>query len=289
MGNGSKITTTNRDMSIAILNSKMILIDTGTIINGITPDEEGQLAIPIDSTASKLANNMYMANQSKTGWVHAFRSIIGLVKWGRVVPTTSTLADNFEGVLKGGTLQGTFTGYVAITTTRPARAKWTSGAVSGNPAGYSVGRAVALGQDSCYFIGTIATDGTTVRVYFGFHSSVGALLADSDDPLNALSGFVLGKITTSANWQILRNDGGGVTVAVDTGVLVVANTEVTIEIFSDPANARWGWSINQGAVTFYTTDIPLSTALLDWATMVRTNSAAARLNETSHAVVMSQR
>lgn len=103
------------------------------------------------------------------------------------------------------------------------------------------------------------SDITNSRSLMGFVGST--TQPTGDDPLNALNGFMFGKISTSGNWVIIRNDGTQASVVADTGILADINTH-TIELIGDFANIRWGSSFDGGDVTWYTTEIPGATSLL---------------------------
>lgn len=82
----------------------------------------------------------------------------------------------------------------------------------------------------------------------------------------AVAGFLFRFSSAAADTtlKILRNDNAGTAVTVDTGLTLVANTPVTIEIIADEPNTRMGWAINEGTVTYYTTDIPANTQSLNY-------------------------
>lgn len=83
-----------------------------------------------------------------------------------------------------------------------------------------------------------------------------------DDTLNAGNGFLFGMSTTSSvsasHWLILHNDGTGATVVEDTGITFDANVH-TIKLVADESNTRFSWSLDGGAYTHVTTDIPAAT------------------------------
>jgi hypothetical protein len=107
--------------------------------------------------------------------------------------------------------------------------------------------------------GTIST--TNTRLYVGFKSST--TVPTGIDPLNALHGWMIGYKETDSNYQVVCNDGTGVTLFADTGVPKTVNP-VTIELFMDETVPRAAYSINTAHPVFLTNTatFPGSTAPL---------------------------
>ncbi len=101
---------------------------------------------------------------------------------------------------------------------------------------------------------------TTVQGgWWGFSSSSSDPTGDTDG--DAKSYFMLGFRTTDSNFQIIRNDGSTPATYVDTGIAI--NTTVrTWELVADETGTRWGWAVDGGAFTYYTTIIPAATTVL---------------------------
>jgi hypothetical protein len=95
--------------------------------------------------------------------------------------------------------------------------------------------------------------------WFGFTSSTTDPTGDTE--ATAKSFFAVGFRTTDTNYQIIRNDGSTPATYVDTGV-VVNTTLRTWELVGDETGTRWGWAVDGGAFTYYTTIIPAITTLL---------------------------
>ena len=63
-------------------------------------------------------------------------------------------------------------------------------------------------------------------------------------------------------------------VVVDTLLTLAIDTPVTVEIIADEAGSRIGWAVNEGAVTYYTTDIPAANTYLNYFNIIETKTAA---------------
>ena len=77
-----------------------------------------------------------------------------------------------------------------------------------------------------------------------------------DDAFNGTYAFVIGTISGSPNFQIMRNDASSGTVLADTGIAVDTNIH-EVRLVGDEANTRFSWSLDGSAYTHYTTDVPL--------------------------------
>jgi len=92
-----------------------------------------------------------------------------------------------------------------------------------------------------------------VRGYIGFVANSADISGDSW--MDSKSGIVFGFRSTDTTFQIIRNDGSATATYVDTTIPL--DTVVrTIEILADDVNTRWGWRINGGVTTWYTTAVP---------------------------------
>lgn len=117
----------------------------------------------------------------------------------------------------------------------------------------------------------------TIRFTVGFSASAD-LPVDSDIILpTAVAGFVFYfSSTITANLEVRRNDAAGSSVNVSTGTPIAVNTPITLEIITENANSRMGWRINEGATTFYTTDIPAATTSMNYFVQVETKTTAGK-------------
>ena len=103
------------------------------------------------------------------------------------------------------------------------------------------------------------------RHFLGFHT--GTIPDNDDNFLNNLQGFAIGYQddvaggSPNTHCQILRNDGDATTDKVSTGIAIAASTVFTFELVGDATNSRWGWNVNGGAFTYYTTDVPTTSSL----------------------------
>jgi hypothetical protein len=97
------------------------------------------------------------------------------------------------------------------------------------------------------------------RFFLGFNST--DVPTGSNTYLNNQSGFALTyqydtAETEDTTWIINRNDGDASEDKVSTGINLTSTTPFTFELVGDTANNRWGWNVNGGAFTYYTTEIP---------------------------------
>jgi hypothetical protein len=201
----------------------------------------------------------------KYGWIYGVSSTLGGV---------GGLFANYTAATGNGTNSNQFDN------TYGAGIRYVSGATSGNNAGFRVNRAITIRglnfRLSCAF--KIAQTGTDFRYYIGLTTGTGAD-PTGDDPLNALSGYMFGLITTNANWVIMKNSGSGAGTYTSAG-LAAPNANIhTLTIQADDANSRIGWSFDGGAFTYDTTLIPAQTTQLTVTAETQTNTAAARNHE----------
>lgn len=152
---------------------------------------------------------------------------------------------------------------------------YASGAVDGNDAGARLGVHTPCRRDqNCRLKMKFQLDAVDLtRLFIGFQS--GNALLTGNDPLNALSGVLVGLTSkaSATNFEIMHNDGAGATVVVDTGV--AANTGVnTIEI--NTVATGFQWIINGSEGTVLTADIPAAATPLSALFQVETNEAVAK-------------
>ena len=98
------------------------------------------------------------------------------------------------------------------------------------------------------------------RFFLGFHT--GDIPTGSNTYLNNLVGFGITyqydtAETEDTTWIINRNDGDTTEDKITVTAQTLANTApFTFELVGDATNNRWGWNLNGGAFTYYTTEIP---------------------------------
>lgn len=107
------------------------------------------------------------------------------------------------------------------------------------------------------------TSSVNYRVVVGFTSDVTADYG-SDSALANKSCFMWFKETADTVIQIGRNDGDATQDKDNTAITLsqTNNSVNTIRIFADNVNSRFGISLNGGAASYYTTEIPASTTRL---------------------------
>lgn len=132
-------------------------------------------------------------------------------------------------------------------------ANYTTSTTSGNKGGARVNQPSILREYNPRIKMKLTLNNTTLcRYYLGFAPTAELT---SDDPLNTLDGFLFGYIATAgSNYLIMHNDGSGATVSDDTGTASTGVREV--RLVCDNTNSRFSWSIDGGAYTHVTANIP---------------------------------
>jgi hypothetical protein len=115
-------------------------------------------------------------------------------------------------------------------------------------------------------------DTTNTRLYIGMSSAVAD--PSGDDPLNALSGALFGKVSTDASWAFMHNDGSGVTVVDDSGIAADTNIH-KIEVMGN-SSGSFTWQLDEGAINTVTTEIPASATQLQPFVEIETVDANAK-------------
>lgn len=173
------------------------------------------------------------------------------------------------------TFQGTAASVDKVTT------EFNTAATTGSQAGFlgtsaatTGGYFVCLSQNPRFKCSFYFDALTNKRFAFGF---LGANTVPASDTFlaTAIPGFIFRySSTTDTALQLFRNTNSGTATQVNTGLTVAANTKITIEIVGDSANSRWGWAVNEGAFTYYTTAIPTASQYLNYAFQMEAKTAA---------------
>jgi hypothetical protein len=110
---------------------------------------------------------------------------------------------------------------------------------------------------------SLPTAVSTLRVFFGFTSTVAAP-ASNTEPLNALSGVMFGYDSgVDGNWHIYQNDGTGGSDSTTVAAIAAADTAShTYSIKADNANTKFQYSYDGGAYTDINTTIPAASTTL---------------------------
>lgn len=206
-------------------------------------------------------------------------------------PDTASGGSNW-GLWAGGSRQGTglfssaltfgtLTGFQGSNTSNQPTTDMATGTTTGNTAGFqgfqpTQGGFYTARNQNFRFKCKFQVDSLLNRRFAIGLAALASLPALTDTYLaTAIPGFLFRwSSTTDTTVKLLRNDSAGAAVTVDTGVTLAANTPVTIEIIADEANTRIGWAINEGAVTYYTTDIPANTTALNYFHIIETKAAS---------------
>jgi len=102
-------------------------------------------------------------------------------------------------------------------------------------------------------------DNTGSRFYAGF-ASTGAVTKSSSF-LDSLSGFLMFKHSSENFFKIANNDGSG-SMVEGSSILTTNSGWHSIRLLADEAGSRFGWSLDGGAITYVSSEIPSSTATL---------------------------
>lgn len=103
------------------------------------------------------------------------------------------------------------------------------------------------------------SDNTGSRFYAGFASS--GAVSKSSSFLDSASGYLVFKHSSNNYFEIAHNDGSG-TMAQDGSILTTNSGFHTIRLLADESGSRFGYSLDGGAITYQTSDIPSATATL---------------------------
>lgn len=270
-------------MSHAIHNAKMLLQADGTDMEAAGKAEAGQLGFALNSSAQKRKGWYYNVSLGKKLWHNNLVTLLQ-AKYGTYQPRSATFASNLDGILVGATSQGTVA-LAALDTANGMSNTFTTGAIAGNQGGFNLARLYTVRNMNPVIIAFFKNSVTTnLRFFVGWTSST-ALVGNNDDPLNALSGFGIAKLTTSANLRIINNDGAGATVNNDTGVAASTNAVLVI-LYADGQNNKFWWSINGSDPAQVTSDIPGATTSLSMQ-QILTTTAAAGIVHTGYGSVIS--
>lgn len=267
----NEIVAGNRTMSHAIHNAKMLLQADGTDIEAAGKAEAGQLAFALNSSAQKRKGWYYNLSIGKKLWHNNLVSLLQ-AKYGTYQPRSATFASNLDGIMVGATAQGTVA-LAALDTANGMNNTFTTVAAGGSAGGFNLARLYTVRNMNPVLIAFFKNSVTTnLRFFVGWTSST-AQIGNNDDPLNALSGFGIAKLTTSGNLRIINNDGAGATVNNDTGVAASTNAVLVI-LWADGQNNKFWWSINGSDPAQVTSDIPGATTSLSMQQILITTAAA---------------
>jgi len=272
---GSEITSTNDDASFAKANAKQRLIDTGTAIQAATKQLEGQAAHATDTSSGKKRGYEYLVSQGQQLWYPTQADILNGV-YGDLFPCSDTFATSFQGMFTAGTAYGSTTQRGSYDTTDGNNYIFTTGASSGNQAGFRTGFTWLERNQNAMFRSRfkLSSSATQTRLVLGFVAST-STVGNTDDPFNASGGFAIGKQTTSANFRILHNDGAGVTASDDTGIAVDTNTH-QIDLWADANGNQFYWSLDFSTPVAVTTDINGATTAFCTQATITTNEGVAK-------------
>jgi hypothetical protein len=274
MGTGSRGSSSNDSVSYNIWNRKTKLLDTGANIVAANSEGAGTDAY-VDTTGSGLIKGTdLIRDPTGTIWETKLERLLWQTKWGTLIPLTTTTGAT--GLCGGGTFVGTYA-IAALDTTEGLTATHTSAASGGSQAGWN--RALLYTtrnfNPSFKLRWKIDEAAANIRFYAGFTSSTAAI-GNNDDPLNAISGFGIGILTTQSNYRILSNDGSGATASANT-TIAKDTAYHTIELWADDNASKFWWSLDGSVPAGVTTDIPASTTSLSCQFLATAVNADAKI------------
>ena len=269
---GSQISASVPSIGTDALNASKILNVVGSEIETATKFEGGMIAFALDSTGNKQAGQYYGLDVKKKVWQNFRAALLFPAKAGMLYPRSSTFSSNTDGIGDLANTDGTV-GLNSFDSTNGDSNSFTTGAVSGNQAGFRNNRLQAERRwNPLIKMRFKVSVSTNYRVFLGFQQATTAAV-NSDDPLNALGGIGLCKITTSGNWQIAHNDSSGVTIFNDTGIAADTNVH-DLEIWADGNGLQFWWSLDKSTPVAITTDIPSDTSQITHVYTLTTTAAA---------------
>jgi len=243
-GPSATITYTNKTLTSPIISS---ISNTGTLTLPTSTDTLVGKATT-DTLTNKLLSTGSVIDKNVFGAIKSATTRKGGHNYG-----TTTFTDIIAG--------GTSTGAVAnVNSTIGRFLTFTTATGDGANAGFKQSN-ITYRKFNPYlkFKGRPNTGPTLQATWFGFDSSTVDPTGDSD--ADSKSYFAVGNRSSDTNFQIIRNDGSATATYVDTTIPV--NTTVrTWELIADETNTRWGWAVDGGAFTYYTTIIPAATTVL---------------------------
>lgn len=289
MTTGSAVSSgTNPTAAYDVINHKTRLIDTGTNIQSATKIGAGQEAYATSSTGGLFKGTDLMTDPTGTIWTDKISNLLWAVKFGTFYACSATYADSASGLLTNATTTGSLS-LASLDTSNGRATVFTSGASAGNQAGFRTPANWTIRKFNPTFKITWSIDeaGANVRFYAGF-ADFSTIVGNTDDPLNAQSGFGIGILTTQANYRILSNDGVGATVSADSGIAKDTGVH-TFEAWADENGTRFLWSIDGSTPAAVSADIPAQTTTLSCQATVTAVNADAKPLSIFRALITSNR
>lgn len=252
----------------------------GKVIQGLSTDTKPIANIQANTIFYETDTGDTLVSDGTYWWVTARGPFstkkLGYLTWGNNISGGIGHYAN----LTASTGAGTQT--QAIDTTNGRYQLCVSGTTSGNKGGYRNAAATLFTRafnPKLRFRFKILQS-TNARFYFGFLGTTIPELT-GDNPLDNLHGFIFGVMpTTSAtNWVLATNNGAATTTLTDTTVAFNTTGVHDLKLVGDDTNSRFSWSLDGGAYTHVTTNIPISaTALSLIFTSETATTAAASFN-----------
>ena len=285
---GTEISSSNKSLSFSLINHKTRLCTTGTNIQAATKQGGGQEAYATDTSAGFYKGSDLILNPTGTVWEPKQARLLWNVKWGAYYPSSATVDDSCWGLMGSSALSGTM-GLAALDTVDGLPGTFTTAASGGSQGGLNAALLYTTRQFNPTFKLRWKIDeaGANIRFFAGFTASASAI-GNSDDPLNALSGFGVAVNTIQSNYQIYHNDSAGATVLVDTGIAKDTNYH-DIELWVDDNGAAFYWSLDGSTPASVTANIPAQTTSLSSQFLATAVNADAKVLTVTKAVITSDK
>lgn len=192
-------------------------------------------------------------------------------KFGRFDGTSTSSG---SGIFSGGFSQTGGAG-AFMDTVNGMYSRFDTGAVSGNTANMRYANPYTVRAFNPFlgikFMLSVATNN---RTHIGFKTTPTTAVADgTDDPLANISGVMIAQRAADNTFQICSNNGSANSNFAPTGVSIVANTIYTIK-FRAVGDSKFQYSLNGGAWTDITTQIPASTTAIGVYAGIQTAESA---------------
>jgi hypothetical protein len=271
----------------AITNAKLAGSITGSKLanSTITGTQLASTTVTNSHLAGSISNDKLLQITDTAKLPASIRYDWSVAKYGGYTLTT---ANGGEGIFNG-ILQSTGTHSIVLSSPTGNRAKFTTGAASGNTAGVRSPFVFTKRDNNpkIYFKYS-TTNNTSLYVFAGFTTETTGFMT-AGDPLNAKHGIGLWINSDSTNVRSIRNDGTGGSIGEDilpTTTLASLGTHSVILTANDAAGT---FTLSfDGTNNTYSTDIPSSTQDLTFQVYVITRTAAARELDIRHLFFLGQ-
>lgn len=200
-------------------------------------------------------------------------------KWGWVSGLMPTSGNPGAGFIQGSVWTYTAAGSITqvIDTTNGVYHNWATTSTSGTNATFYGPEYLSRKSDPNFTVKCMVPDISSNRFFIGF-SDITPLPNNAFNFLNGGNGFGIRFDTgqDTSTFKLLSNNGASTNTTTSTSFSIANNSLLSINVFGDDANARWGASVNGGSTVFVTTATPAQTAPLAFIINYTTQAASVR-------------